>query len=841
MGSGSNPFSLETVISRVQLEQGSRIEVLELKVGILYIGTSDGLLLQYGLVERRDHKGNQLLEANFIQSQQIGDQSRISFIHASPVINTVLVVCNGSLHILNMSDLSTRGSNSKIKGISAFAINESNLDQFSVQFCAAKKKQITMYSLDEEKLRVVRSKEVTEAVVSLAVDGETVCAALPSRYVLLSLETGHVIDLFPIEQSSAAPNITRIAEQEFLLPGPGNLGMFVTSEGTSVRPPVQWTAGLHRIVYYHPYIIGLSPECAMVYSISDQKLKQGLPYPGGRTLGCFDGTILVAGSSQVSSLLPVPWQVQAESLLDRESVDDLLHLIVSVTATPNLSQQSMDKLANLQQRAGFIYLAKGQLSQASEQLMAGRTDVREILSLYPGMLSPSSRFVRCSPALHNIPDISSVQPRDQEPSTEQFLLNYLLNLVEVEEYSPDNPEEVFTAVAKLLAETSPDGFAAFLSKENIVLHYEELVEFLHTRGLLHFQALLHEKFHNFDSACELWSSLTTKQAVDPMFPGPVYFASKLCGLDQQLAWACVESILAVDEEVGASVFIKHRNSDDQKFIEKSLSLMCKYKEARRIYLEDLVFNKQSQVEKHHTLLALMLIDTHSDLVGGNKLRKLILTSSHLNTRFLLDKLRETNLGYERAILHGRVKEYAQAIDILVNTMKDHALALRFCDDIADTTNKQEKEKLLFLLLSTYLHPAKEESREAFLVQAVDLINSRASDLNGTQVMSALPEDWNLATILPAVKVFLRETSHNLRMTKLTKNLSKGENLNTRQEYVLLSSQPVHIRPNNYCVVCKKSFVGSPVSRYPNGVLLHQDCVVNKEICPLTGQVFKLQI
>ena len=59
--------------------------------------------------------------------------------------------------------------------------------------------------------------------------------------------------------------------------------------------------------------------------------------------------------------------------------------------------------------------------------------------------------------------------------------------LQVEEYSPDNPEEVFTAVAKLLAQTSPDGFAAFLSKENIVLHYEELVEFLHTRGLLHFQ------------------------------------------------------------------------------------------------------------------------------------------------------------------------------------------------------------------------------------------------------------------------------------------------------------------------------------------------------------------
>ena len=52
--------------------------------------------------------------------------------------------------------------------------------------------------------------------------------------------------------------------------------MFVTSAGTSVRPPVQWTANLYRIIYSYPYIIGLSPESVMIYSISDQRLKQAV-------------------------------------------------------------------------------------------------------------------------------------------------------------------------------------------------------------------------------------------------------------------------------------------------------------------------------------------------------------------------------------------------------------------------------------------------------------------------------------------------------------------------------------------------------------------------------------
>ena len=54
-------------------------------------------------------------------------------------------------------------------------------------------------------------------------------------------------------------------------------------------------------------------------------------------------------------------------------------------ATP-VSILYLDKLRILRQRAGFISLNRGEISKAAELLMSGRTDIREILFLYPGIV-----------------------------------------------------------------------------------------------------------------------------------------------------------------------------------------------------------------------------------------------------------------------------------------------------------------------------------------------------------------------------------------------------------------------------------------------------------------------
>ena len=84
------------------------------------------------------------------------------------------------------------------------------------------------------------------------------------------------------------------------------------------------------------------------------------------------------------------------------------------------------------------------------------------------------------------------------------------------------------------------------------------------------------------------------------------------------------------------------------------------------FLKFLVFEKESQVERHHTQLALTFINkvkqaapaqTEAETEGSRDLSRLILTSKHLNANFLLQHLNDTNLNYEKAILHGKFGQH----------------------------------------------------------------------------------------------------------------------------------------------------------------------------------------
>ena len=121
----SKLFELSPVISRVELEAGEKVETLEYSVGSLFIGTSAGNLVQYGLAERTGENGKKQFTANYITSKVIVAKSKVSFLYAAPAINRLLVLCDSTLFILNMSDLTIlpmAGSN-KLKGVSAVCIN----------------------------------------------------------------------------------------------------------------------------------------------------------------------------------------------------------------------------------------------------------------------------------------------------------------------------------------------------------------------------------------------------------------------------------------------------------------------------------------------------------------------------------------------------------------------------------------------------------------------------------------------------------------------------------------------------------------------------------------------
>lgn len=127
-------------------------------------------------------------------------------------------------------------------------------------------------------------------------------------------------------------------------------------------------------------------------------------------------------------------------------------------------------LNHVRQRAAFARLEALDLDAAKELFVKGRVDPRELISLFPGLLSASAGFVRAVPALHDLPDISGIAKGDAEKlrTLKLFLgdLLYYMRIAEGEEFA--YKKDVDGAILKLYADgdtaPSPSALASYVSE-----------------------------------------------------------------------------------------------------------------------------------------------------------------------------------------------------------------------------------------------------------------------------------------------------------------------------------------------------------------------------------------
>ena len=155
------------------------------------------------------------------------------------------------------------------------------------------------------------------------------------------------------------------------------------------------------------------------------------------------------------------------------------------------------------------------------------------------------------------------------------------------------------------------------------------------------------------------------------------------------------------------------------------------------------------------------------------LSSLVLTSNSLNAQFLLQQLKDTDLFYEQAVLEGKLGNHERALQLLVEKAQDCAQAEKYCEDMAAGV-REEKARLLTFLLRRYLLPVPGDPslQDALTVRAVELVNSRADELESKAVVDMLPDQWNIAVILPALRRISRSLVHEQRMTRVTKHLRR---------------------------------------------------------------------
>ncbi|KAL7642552.1 UNVERIFIED_CONTAM: hypothetical protein RMT77_007113 [Armadillidium vulgare] len=831
----------------------NKIECIEASGNDLYLGSDDSQIFHFGVEERTDPstaKAN--YSSTLICQRNFGTRKPVINIKAASALGRLLVLSDSNLYLLD-ADVLTSSSGPKMKNVVTFCINENpnTVDPFTLQFCVGKKKSLQLCTLHEERVTLLKEISTQDPPINMAMDGKFVCVAGHSQYCIYNVDSSFSQDLFPYDSTTTYPLIKRISKEEFLVRGPGNLGMFVTSAGTSERPPIQWSEGVIALSYYHPYIITLTNSFIRIYSLIDQQHKQTLLLSGGILMGNFDGQLYIATDSSLYCLMPQPWTSQVMALLENESIDEAIELTEHSGGAGMSDEKFLAFSQTVFQKAGFIKFSHMMYQEAQEYFIRGKLDVREIISLFPGLLPASISFVRAQPPLHSLADIHQAFHGDKMKIDEatNFLFGFLLYIRSYEEPLL-NKLEIDTALLKLCCNKSTEDLLLFLDSGDVVCAFDECVQILQKHHQYAALAKLYKNYGEIEKCIEVLMKLIRGEYKDPNFQGHSQLVEVILKAnDESLLWRCADFVLDIDVSEGLRMFCDYPSTLDP---DKVLKCLARYPKSRIKFLQHLINVQKNEEEKYHTELALYYINDieknseESSIMTEERfnLQNLLISSTKYNPKLVLSKLQDTKLVLETATVFGRMNEHEKALIMLVHELKDFFAAEQYCIRHSENMSREKKSTIYTTLLKIYLKPPPGGSPDAIeLAPALDLLSMHSADLQLEEVLQILPADWSVSITHQYLKGALRASLHQKRMKLIKQNLVKCENLQKKFIYQKLCKEmgPIYLTSSSICCLCGKGFTQCDFSLYPNGVLTHPECVKSRSVCPLTGTIFKAQI
>ncbi|KAM5227827.1 transforming growth factor-beta receptor-associated protein 1 [Ctenodactylus gundi] len=846
-------FSLVSAVERERL-MGDRervtVECVECCGRNLYVGTSDCFVYHFLLEEKMLPSGTVTFTATKQLHKHLGFKKPVNELRAASALDRLLVLCDGSITLVGMLSLEPVPSGARIKGATAFVLNENPVsgDPFCVEACiiSVKRRTIQVFLVYEDRVQIVKEVSTPEQPLAVAVDGHFLCLALTTQYIILNYSTGLSQDLFPYCSEEKRPIVKRIGRQEFLLAGPGGLGMFATVAGISQRAPVHWSENVIGAAVCFPYVIALDDEFITVHSMLDQQQKQTLPFKEGHILQDFEGRVIVATSKGVYILVPLPLEEQIQDLLASRRVEEAL--VLARGARRNIPKEKFQVLyRRTLQQAGFIQFAQLQFLEAKELFRSGQLDVRELISLHPFLLPTSSSFTRSHPPLHEYADLNQLTQGDQEKMAKckRFLMSYL-NEVRSTEVANGYKEDIDTALLKLYAEADHDSLLDLLVTENFCL-LTDCAAWLEKHRKYFALGLLYHYNNQDAAALQLWVNIVNGAIQDStrsdLYEYVVDFLT--CCPDRELVWTYADWLLQKSEEVGVQVFTKRPLDGQQQNSfnpDDVISCLRKYPRALVRYLEHLVVDRSVQKEEYHTHLAVLYLEEvlRQRAASGQdaeatetqaKLRRLLQKSDLYRVHFVIERIRSAGLALpmERAILHGKLGEHEPALRILVHELGDMAAAEDYCLWSAEGRDALSRQRLFHTLLGLYLQSGP--STHDLTMAAVDLLNRHAAEFDATQVLQLLPGTWSVQLLCPFLTGAVRASVHTRRTVQVALGLATSENLIYTCEKMALKRRAVRLSDGKLCHLCQHPFSEPAFVRYPNGGLVHPHCAAGRHTSP----------
>nr|XP_023694938.1 transforming growth factor-beta receptor-associated protein 1-like isoform X1 [Paramormyrops kingsleyae] len=816
--------------SKEKLKSG--FQVLEGCGRNLYIGSRDGTIQHFTLLEP---EGNQQTVRE-TRRKQLGSKDLITQMKVLPVQNHLLVLCNGSITAFNMFSLEPIPTLSKIRNVSLMSVNDSySLAQplvVELFTLASRRRAVSIHVVSVNKWECIKEVSLSQDPVSLAVDGSCLCIGTDKNYILHDHKSGITLDLVPHDSTNQSVIVQAVGKGEFLLNGPGSLGIFVNSHGISQRPPLQWSQGVLAAAVYPPYVLALQSEGLLIYSMLDQHLKQTVPLHKAIGLLCTTESVFVFTESEVYNLQPIPLDVQITALVNSESVHEALELLQGVEG--QLSEDTYKTLQkNTAHTAGFVKFYQGCFQEAKELFIKGDIDPREIISLYPDLPSLGDGFTSQLAAVFNTRDLRAMRTEDYATfQGYQEFLGGFLSAIRGTDQSHGHGRDIDCTLLKLYAEREcHKDLDQLLSSGNDCL-LDMCVPYLEKNKRFFSLGLLYQSHGQADDAVQTWVKivdgfLAVSSSPDVYKHIVKFLSQQKC---RKLLWKYADWILQRDQEVGVQIFT-NRGDSQESLSDEDLAFLTKYPKALELYLEHLVMDFKSKKEKHHTLLATtyvahILRDLEHvramDTTGNTtryKLQQFLQDSTFYNAEDVQEAIKCTPLFVEKAILHGRAGEHFKALEVLVHKAKDQQAAEDYCRRTSEGQSTEFINQLYLTLLGIYLQSPHS------VRAAVDLLNGNSAAFNLLDVLQVLPDSWSLQLVDRFLIESLRWNFHSRQMRWIEKNLVQVEYHRHKIGWIRDTRGMIKVEKWQLCQRCGRYLMEPIFLRSLKGELIHEHCGV----------------
>uniref|UniRef100_A0A3B4AF46 CNH domain-containing protein n=1 Tax=Periophthalmus magnuspinnatus TaxID=409849 RepID=A0A3B4AF46_9GOBI len=776
----------------------------------IYMGTKQGTV--HHLLISSVHPSSNQTYAKEARVKKFSS-SPVNRIRLVPIYNHLLALSNRTVTVLNMFSLETNPSFKKIQNVSQFELSQEE-DKVQMVTCSSQKKVIRVLAVGVDHWDVLKvSIPLAQEPVELAVDvcSACVCVGTSEQYLLCDLHTGHREALFQHGHSRLQVLVSAVGGGEFLLNGPGGLGLFVLASGVCQRPPLHWSPEVLAACMCPPYALSLQACELVVYSLLDQQCKQTVSVRGA--LGMVpttDGAVVFTDRS-VYTVWMSPVQEQVQRLVEQERLEEALLLLDS----PQAHAVDPHRVINLSVTTcylHFFFFSKGEL------------DPRELLHLFPDLHATLPEHFHPQIDHHTrAQDLRELWRTDPDTKHRylRFLIDYLRAVrsrsAEPDLWSGCGAEEVDCALLWLYVQTADsDGLVQLVANPNACAKVMYVVKtnriFFHDR----FFALgfLYQSHGKYEDAIQVMT-FTEGVHTDPSCPLSrsevlELVVSSLRQLeDTDIVWKYAPWILHNNQETGVQIFTKppaqaHFPPD------QVLSLLETYPQARIKYLEFLIHETNSEEAGHHTHLALAYVSqslqSHEDTETRRKLQDLLWESQCYDVSTVYDQIKPTSLHIEKAILLGRTGDHRGALSLLVQDCPDPTAAEEYC-------------------YSEGRSPA-----------ALDLLQKYPQVLSGEKVLEVMPESWSVQLLSGFLVESIREMFHQSRLKKVQRALEQARLLRHKAFWIQASNTMLKLDGKQPCLLCRKPVTSPLFVHTPSGGLLHLDCANNSGTTPPTCTV-----